>query len=178
MRKNFATFAYIFGIVVVLSFWGLALSFLLPYSYKDFVKYYASTYNLDPNLVCAIINTESHFNPSAKSSAGALGLMQLMPTTAEELATQLGLEQVDLFDAETNIHLGCFYLNKLLNEYKTLETALCAYNAGPGNTNRWLNDTNYSQNGQTLSFIPFEETRNYVRKVGIFRTFYTKIYNH
>ena len=168
---------YILGIIIVLSTTCFCISKILPCNYKNQISYYSKLYNLPFSLVCAVINTESHFNKNAISSAGAVGLMQLMPTTAEELAKNLKLDSLDLYNPTTNLHLGCYYLKTLIDKYKVVNTALCAYNAGPKNVDNWLNNPTFSTDQQNLIDIPFYETKNYIRKIGIFRTFYTIIYN-
>ena len=104
--------------------------------------------------------------------------MQLMPSTAQYLANKLNLEYSDIYDIDTNIHLGCYYLSLLIDKYQDVDVALCAYNAGPKTVDMWLKNANYSQNSKTLNVIPYPETRNYLRKIKVFRTFYTKIYNN
>ena len=149
----------------------------LPINYRNEIKFYSNKYELDTNLIYAVINTESSFNPNAKSKSGAMGLMQLMPKTAQHVADCLNVETFNLFLPETNIAFGCFYLKELINKYKNINTALCAYNAGSGNVDLWLKNNEYSKNGKEISFIPFIETRNYVRKINIFRTFYANVFN-
>lgn len=168
---------YALGICFVLSLLVCFLKFALPFNHKESVKFYANKYSLNTSLICALINTESHFNPNAKSNAGAIGLMQLMPKTAEHVADYLEIKNYNLFLPETNIEFGCFYLKELLNKYKSTKTALCAYNAGSGNIDLWLKNPNYSKDGKEIYYIPFKETRDYVRKINIFRTFYTKVFN-
>ena len=90
--------------------------------------------------------------------------MQIMPTTAEMVAKQNNVEEFDLFNPEDNINIGTAYISSLLKRFDNLETALCAYNAGPTNVANWLNNGEYSQDGTTLSYIPFEETRNYIKR--------------
>lgn len=121
--------------------------------YDDIINKYASENGVDPRLVAAIIQTESTFNPNAKSGAGAMGLMQLMPKTAK------GLGVKNAYDPEQNIAGGTKHIADLLKKYNgNVEYALAAYNAGSGNVNAWI------KNGQ-MGYIPFKETREYAPKV-------------
>jgi len=101
----------------------------------------AEANGVDPLLVVAVIRTESAFNAYAVSGVGAMGLMQMMPTTGSFLATQRGTtirHRQTLFDAELNIELGTAYLASLLREFGTVEAALLAYNGGPAYARRLL----------------------------------------
>ena len=138
-----------------------------PIRYIDSVRQYAS--GLEPALVCAVIHAESKFRPNALSSKGASGLMQLTEDTAHWIAHEMKLDGYDgrqIFDPPVNIAIGCYFLNWLLDYYGgDLTLALCAYNAGLGNVNRWLTDKRYSDNGITLTHIPFPETDTFVKRV-------------
>ena len=122
-----------------------------PIAYNDTINEAAVMYNLDPNLIRAIIRAESQFNPFAVSSAGAQGLMQLMPALAEEL------DVLDPFDPRQNIFGGARYLRELLDRHKgNVNLAVASYNAGPTAVRRYK------------GIPPYKETRNYVKKVNSF----------
>ncbi len=126
----------------------------------------AEAHKLDPSLVCAVVEKESSFNPSEVSGVGACGLMQIMPDTAEYIAAQRDLpKSYDLFDPETNLDFGCWYLRYLLDLYEVTETALAAYNAGPTIVAEWLRTQEYSVDGVHLIQIPYGETAWYVHRV-------------
>ncbi len=139
---------------------------MYPLKYEEQIEVYADEYNLDPALVASIINVESRFQPKKVSGKGAIGLMQLMPSTAEEIADKLDKTHYDLFDPSTNIEFGCFYLQYLTTKVGTeLSVLLASYNAGFNNVNQWLTDNQYSTNGVTLVTTPYKETNEYLRKV-------------
>lgn len=154
---------------------AMFLMHYFPVRHMGIINKYSERYNLEPAFVCAVINAESRFNEKAVSGAGASGLMQLMEDTANWIAPMAGLDDFDygqIFDPETNIRLGCFYLNMYHERFGTLDNALCAYNAGGGSVEGWLNNPEYSSDGITLDVIPYPETRRYVENVNN----YTKIY--
>lgn len=140
-----------------------------PIRYQEIVEDYAEEFDLDVALVYSVILTESKFDTYAESNVGAKGLMQLTEETGQECARKLGIESFSpeqLFDPEMNVRLGCYYLKKLIQDYDGItETAIAAYNGGPGNVDQWLNDSNCSNGDGTLKEIPFRETRDYVHKV-------------
>lgn len=143
--------------------------FFYPLPYKDIIFTEASRNNVDPYLVAAIIKTESNFTSSAESARGARGLMQIMPETGAWAAGKMGLKGFKpdhLYDTETNIRVGCWYLHNLNQEFggnKILVVA--AYNGGRGNVKAWLEKEQWSGEHATVDQIPFEETRTYVKKV-------------
>lgn len=151
-----------------------------PLSYKGHINKYAQKYNVDPYLVAAIINVESNFDVKAKSSKDARGLMQISPITANWAAKELELKDFkleSLYDPETNIMIGCWYINVLRDEYgNNLTLILAAYNGGSGNVNKWLLNKEYSDDEKTLKKIPFKETKDYVEKVLKNYNMYEKIY--
>ena len=163
---------YIFFIILLLSV-SIAFKFDLfgkiayPYMYKRTVEKYSYSYGIDPLLVMAVIREESHFNPKSSSPKGALGLMQVMPNTAKEIAAWLGEDynSVNLLSVEDNIRYGTWYLASLIKKYNgNTMLALAAYNAGSGRVNNWL-DGVLTLESYTIDDIPFKETRDYVEKV-------------
>ena len=146
--------------------------------YREELLSSAQEFELDPYLVCGVVFTESAFRPDAKSSVGALGLMQLMPATGLEEAALLGIEGMSedkLTDPALNIRLGCCYLKKLLDEFGTENVALAAYNAGPGRTRQWLKEYGTKEDGSLL-YIPYPETSKYVTRVQSAKGVYGQLY--
>ena len=152
-----AIFLSVFGV-------GCFYGTLFPMKYKEDIAFCSQKYNVDPAVVFSVVNIESHFNKNAISSKGAVGLMQVMPSTAKGIANVVGKQQFDLFDAKDNIEFGVCYLSQLENRFGDLQLALCAYNAGPTNVSNWLKNEEYSTDGKTLTKIPFVETENYLKK--------------
>jgi len=152
----------------------LAVSSLFPIRHMDTIT--ANAGSLDPALILAVIMAESSFDETAQSRAGAQGLMQLMPTTAADIARRMGntdFAPYHVWDSETNITMGIYYLNWLKARYNgNIELALAAYNAGLGNVDSWLADRQFSPDGVNLTSIPFPETENYIRRVNQFRRIY------
>lgn len=179
-RVLFALLAVV--IVIVGSTWGYRAfqKAVFPLKYEEYVTKYAAEYGLPPSLVYAVIHTESHFDPEAESGAGAKGLMQLVDGTYEWVQTLLPGEPEPperVYDPEVNIRCGCKVLQVVMEQFEVKETALAAYNAGSGNVAKWLKNPDYSDDGVTLKEIPFEETRNYVKRVLKAQELYQTMYN-
>ena len=168
MKRNVLLSLLLCGVVLIFItvFIFLFFEFKYPLKFKEEIEFYAEKNDISPTLVASIINTESSFKQDAKSKSGAEGLMQLMPSTARFVADKYGVEfDGELFSPKKNIELGCLYLKYLFDKFKVEQTVLFAYNSGEGNVNVWLNNKEYSQDGKTLNYCPFEETNSYVKKV-------------
>lgn len=152
--------------------------YFYPIKYKEIVIENADYYGLDKMLIFSVIKTESNFNKSAQSKKGAKGLMQITDKTAKYIADKLGVENYDIFDEQTNINFGCFYIKYLYNRFKDMQTALVAYNAGEGNVSLWLMDKTISDDGKTLNQIPFAESREYLNKIKQNFVKYKKLYGN
>lgn len=151
---------------------------LYPRPYYNYVSAYAAKYEVPESVVYAVMKTESNFQSEAKSNAGACGLMQLMPGTFTWIEGKLGENLADnrIFDPETNIRYGIYYLSWLHSDFEKWETVYAAYNAGPTCVSTWLEDSNSEEDA--LSDIPYEETANYVDKVGATQVKYQNIYGN
>ncbi len=149
-----------------------------PKEYSDFVEVYAYEYGVPEYVVYSVIKVESDFESGAVSDVGAVGLMQLMPETFVWLTTENGenLNSATLYDPETNIKYGTYYLSKLYLQFGTWDEVYAAYNAGPTKVAEWLDSEKYSENGKTLDEIPYKETEDYVRKLNKANEIYKKLY--
>jgi soluble lytic murein transglycosylase len=139
-----------------------------PLHYETIVRAHARNYHLQAALLAAVIYQESKFDPNVKSSSGAIGLMQILPSTAEGIAIHTGgtrFQVSDLYNPEINIRYGSWYLRHLIDRYGDVGTALAAYNAGQRNVDTWLREG---------KGIQFSETRHYVQRVQDLQ----KIYRH
>ena len=152
---------------------------LYPQGYKNYVETYSKEYNIDKNLIYAVIKCESNFESDAVSHMNAKGLMQISDMTGIWASEELKIKDFDtdlLFVPQINILIGCWYINRLINQYGNIDTALAAYNAGSGNVSRWLANEEYSSDGIRLNYIPYKETRNYVKKVQQAKKIYEYLY--
>lgn len=165
------------GIAVILN---NAVKIIFPLKYKEYVYKYSLENNVDPYLVFAIIKAESSFNPYAVSHKNARGLMQISEITGKWGAKSLGLKNYtpeSLYEPETNIKIGCWYLSVLMKEFdNNLDLVIAAYNGGSGNVNEWLKNSNYSNTGIDLEKIPFKETEKFLKKVKNYYSVYKRLY--
>lgn len=158
----------IFILFKVIKIDDIVMKKLYPLKYSEYVEKYAEVYNMDKYMVYAIIKSESNFEENAKSASNAIGLMQIMETTAIETANKMGLEitEKDLFEPELNINIGLKYFTYLLNQYNNnYPLAIIAYNAGIGNVDNWIKNGIIKEDGTDIENVPFKETNNYVRKI-------------
>lgn len=160
----------IFLILLVCGFIGIK-TYVYPLEYKDEVLEYSKKYNLDPYLVFAVINTESGFDKHATSSKDARGLMQITQSTAKEVNEITNsvdsLNEENIYNEDINIELGCQYLASLISRYNgNYYLAICSYNAGIGNVDKWISQGQITENLNTTDVeLPFKETTKYLKKV-------------
>jgi peptidoglycan lytic transglycosylase len=141
-----------------------------PLKYAQIVRGHAAILHLNPALLAAVIEQESKFDKNARSSTGAIGLMQLQPATAKGIALRTGGSTFvvsDLYNPEINISYGAWYLRHLLDKYGNERTALAAYNAGEENVDRWRSEH---------ESVQFPETRAYVARVEKLKDIYRRAY--
>ncbi|MGB5328410.1 MAG: transglycosylase SLT domain-containing protein [Gammaproteobacteria bacterium] len=153
-------------------------SLRFPMPYKQQVMQHAEARELDPSIIYGVMRRESLFDPLARSSVGALGLMQLMPSTARRVAKSIGMKRPrksDILRVENNIRLGTHYLRTVMNRFdNNVALAAAAYNAGPGNVKRWLPKNTIMSADLWVETVPFKETRNYVQAVLAYSTVFDK----
>ncbi len=155
--KKFIAFTT-FITIGLIGIWTIVFNFCYPLHYRQEITVATRLYQVDPVLVASVINAESSFDKNKVSSKHAIGLMQLLPSTAQSITKQ---KIIDLYDPATNILLGVKYLAYLIDKFNDVDTALFAYNAGEGNVTRWL-----SEQGKTrLTSCPFKATNAYVAKI-------------
>jgi len=154
--------------------------YIYPYPYENEISFYSKNYGLDSNFVLAVIKAESNFKKDATSRRGAMGLMQLMPSTAAWIGEQLGDEDCTLaefYEPERNIRYGTWYLSELREEFHGNPVlVLAAYNAGRGNVREWMHLYNWDMKFNDPDAIPYAETREYVKKVLKNEEKYQKLY--
>jgi len=152
------------------------LAMYYPLRYRDEIVEHSRKNGLDPYLIMGLIHQESYFNPNAKSSAGATGLMQLMPATGKELAGRLGISP-RLTDPKTNIRLGTAHFRMLVNLFGgNTELAIASYNAGQGRVAQWRRAAPSRPMDELLESIPYRETRTYVKHIVMLASAYRRMY--
>ena len=173
-RTLLTIFASALVVLIALGAWALfgrgRIDFSrYPMTYAPEVRAAAAEFSLDPAYVASVVLAESSFDAEAVSSAGAIGLMQIMPATGEWIAGKLEDEPFDvqrLYQPEVNLRYGCWYLRFLLDRYDgDMYTASTAYHQGQGRVDQWLEDPQYSQDGRTLTAISSAVTDTYVNRI-------------
>jgi len=153
---------------------------IYPYGFREYVDKYSAVNGVDPLFVLAVIREESRFNPEAGSYAGALGLMQIIPSTGKGIAGMLGIKNFStemLLDPQTSIKMGSYYLSKQLESFSQNKYYACgAYNGGPGAMNKWISLYGDRDIDEFIEYVPYDETRNYIKKVMASYFFYQMLY--
>lgn len=174
------------------AFWALIIIFLIiaaaltvcrglfPVKYFSIIDKYCKEYKVDSSLVLALIKAESNFESEVVSHAGAKGLMQLTQETFDYCREQMGIDRgSDIFREEENIRVGIWYLAHLTKRYDgNIKNAVAAYNAGATNVDKWLSNTDYSEDGKTLDDIPFSETKRHSEKIRRYTVIYKLLYSN
>lgn len=188
MLKKFTKIIILLFLIILISIMlfqkfdirNVILKNMYKQEYSEYVNKYAEINNIDPLWVFSIIKVESNFDANAVSNSGAKGLMQLMDSTAIEMARKLNIENFEsnmLYEPEINIMLGTKYFDNLLAKYnENYYLAIAAYNAGIGNVDSWINKNIISENGSDIENIPYKETNMYVRKTINAYAIYTNLY--
>ena len=172
-RTLLAIFASALTVLIALGAWALfgrdrADLSRYPMTYAPEIRAAAAEFSLDPAYVASVVLAESSFNAEAVSSAGAIGLMQIMPSTGEWIAGKLddAFDVQRLYEPSVNLRYGCWYLRFLLDRYDgDMRTASTAYHQGQGRVDEWLQDPEYSQDGRTLTAISSAVTDTYVSRI-------------
>jgi soluble lytic murein transglycosylase len=153
---------------------------MYPFPYRDLITREANKYRIDPFFAAGLIRQESAFNPNAVSSAGAIGLMQVMPSTGRAVARRMGIRRfrtASLRQPEMNLRIGTRFLADMTKTWGgRVDKVLAAYNAGPTRMERWSAFPEAAQPDWFLERIPFDETRDYVRVVQLNARIYRTLY--
>lgn len=168
-RINWLLWGLIILIIIILISLPKGMSNFYPQPHQELILKWAQVYGVDSNLVFAIIRAESKYETRAESSKGAKGLMQIMPTTGQWIADQLGVDNFDvnsLHDPDQNIQFGCWYLADLSKEFHgSLPLVITAYNAGRGTVRQWNENGIWDGDLDKADQIPYKETRFYLKAV-------------
>ncbi|WP_027093968.1 lytic transglycosylase domain-containing protein [Cohnella thermotolerans] len=187
-RKNKRTRAVLLLLVVVIGILFIRSEWLgrtiYPIYYKEEIKRTAELYKIDPLLIASIIRVESNYKPEAVSPKGAIGIMQVMPDTAQWILKReknfgtLTMDDIGR-EPEAGIRVGTWYIQELLRQFDgNLVVSLAAYNAGPGNVREWLKSKKWDGKEETVRDIPFGETRQYVQKVLYYYNKYKQVHKN
>ncbi|SFJ14628.1 soluble lytic murein transglycosylase [Paenibacillus sp. UNC496MF] len=154
---------------------------LYPVHFREEIAASAEVYELDAHLVAAIIRVETNYKPEAVSKKGAIGIMQLMPDTANWIIQKGGFKDMTTekvsAEPEAGIEIGSWYLNELNAQFKgNMVKVIAAYNAGPGTVNRWLSDGTWDGRAETVDEVPYGETRHYIQRVIYYYNKYKTLY--
>lgn len=182
LRKKRVLLALLLGFIVILFFNSSWLALFYPIYYKEEIRTHAGAYGLDPLIVAAIIKVETNYKPGAESPKGALGIMQIMPDTADWVVQKAKMEKVELSrvkeESGLNIQIGTWYLDWLGDQFDgNMIAMIAAYNAGPTNVKNWLQSGRWDGTLETAKNIPFGETRHYVQRVAHYYEQYSRIYS-
>lgn len=176
-KQKIINVSIIFLILLVVIIF-LSLIFFNPYplKYKKEIIKWGEEYSVSPSIIASVIYAESGFNKDAKSDNGAIGLMQILPSTAKWVCGQINIDYNNqtLFEPEKNIQIGSYYLKYLMNKFNHLNTVLASYNAGEGNVMLWLINSEYSNDKSTIKTTPFKQTNAYIEKVNSVIDIYQK----
>ena len=158
-------------VILIVLFKDKLLKILYPKTYSEIISVYAEEYDVEENLIYAVIKAESNFESQAVSNRDAIGLMQIVEETAIDVAKKNNIDidteniEEEILDIDNNINIGTKYLSTLLTQYGNIEVALAAYNAGIGTVNNWIEKQVIQADGSDIENIPYKETNNYVRKI-------------
>lgn len=177
-------------VVLVLALAVIALLFvrsewmsrwLYPVHFREEIASVSKDYELDAHLVAAIIRVETNYKPEAVSKKGAIGIMQLMPDTADWIINKGGFKGITpdsiSRDPRDGMEIGSWYLNELSRQFGgNMVKVIAAYNAGPGTVNRWLNEGTWDGEFATVDQVPYGETRHYIQRVIYYYNKYKTLY--
>lgn len=176
MKKFFRSLILV---ILILIFAFLTMRRLFPVKYSEYIDQYSASHNIDRGLVYALIKAESGFDENAESEKGAMGLMQLTEETAlwcgEKMGLKLSTEEIK--NPETNIKIGVWYFDYLLKATGSKELAIISYNAGINKVKEWINEGTIEEDNLNFNAIPYEETKNYIKKVLLYEQIYITLYN-
>lgn len=188
-KKRYFLILFIICICILFYNTNWLSELIYPIKYKKEIHNTSNEYNIDPLFIASIIRVESNFKLDLVSTKNAMGVMQIMPKTADwiiQTADSPNLSKDKIMDAGVNIHMGGWYLNALYVEFKPyihnkpvrdqISLLSAAYNAGPGNVRKWLNEQIWDGNFENIEEIPFGETRHYITRTLYYYEKYKKIY--